>query len=184
MRPVTISPDNQQRLAIGVPIIALLLSLFVVYPTWGRYRTLLEIVQKDRADLAALRAAPNPDVGRNTPAIPGLPSEPPLFLGQLKILAQLSGCRLVNYDNVGTVKQDEGLVRAVRARVDIESRYNGVRAFLRNLAEAPRLYVVTECTVVNKVKAGLPIPPRTIHEDPGLVRATIEIERYVTVHTP
>jgi hypothetical protein len=183
MRPLTISPENQQRLAIAVPSIALLLSLFVVYPTWGRYRDLLETVKKDRADLAALQAQGIPNIGANVPAVPNLPSEPPEFLGQLRIIAQLSECTLTGFDISGTAKKEEGPVKAVRARVEIDSRYNGIRQFLANLSSAPRLYVVTECSVASKVKAGQP-GARTTYEDPSILRATIEIERYVTKAGP
>jgi hypothetical protein len=40
MALATISPAAQQRLAVAVPLIALAISLFVVYPAWGRYQDL------------------------------------------------------------------------------------------------------------------------------------------------
>jgi len=180
MQPLTISPENQQRLAIAVPIVALLLSLFVVYPTWGRYTTLLETVKKDQSELAELRATPIPDVGKVPPAVPDVPSEAPVFLGDIRILSSLSHCHLVNFENGRLYKKDEGSVRAIRARIDIDARYNEIRSFLLNLSNAPRLYVVTECTVASKIKAGQPGATTTTYEDPSVLRATIEIERYVT----
>jgi hypothetical protein len=179
MRPLTVSPENQQRLAIAVPIIALLLSLFVVYPTWGRYTALLETAKQNRTELAKLRAEVIPDVGKNLPAAADLPSEPPDFYRQLQLVAGISQCRIMNFDLGGTGKQEDGPVRAVRAHVELEARYNEVRAFLANLAAAPRLYVVTECSVATQIKSGTSSPVRTAAKDPSLLRATIEIERYV-----
>ncbi len=180
MSTLTISPENQNRLAIAVPIVAMLLSLFVVYPTWMRYNDLVAVVATQRKSLDDLRATPLPDVGAVPPADAGLPSEPPKFLGQLRVVAQMARCRVIGFDLGASGKQDSGPVRAVRARVDLEGRYTEIRDFLFRLAGAPRLYVVTDCAVSVPANAAQSAVSALLNRPPGTLHATIEIERYVT----
>jgi hypothetical protein len=184
MRFFTISPEIQQRLAIAVPIVALLLSLFVVYPTWGRYTALQSTALTQRKELDALRATPIPDMGAVPPAETDLPSEPPQFLGQMRLLTDMSGCRVIGFDVGSTANQESGPVRAVRARVDLEARYPQIRDFLYRLSRAPRLYVITDCTVASDMKDGQQAVNGQPGKTPGALRATIEIERYVTPPGP
>lgn len=184
MRFRSISPDNQRRLAIAMPIAALLLSLFVVYPTWGRYTALLSTLTADRKALDVLKASPRPDVGPIRAVEEGLPSESPGFLGQVRRLAQLSGCRMKGFDVSAGPAQPVGIVRAVRSHVELEGRYPQIRDFLLRVVYAPRLYVVTECTVVPAATTVSAVGRKEAGSAPGTLRASIEIERYVTPPPP
>ena len=177
MRLTTISPENQQRIAVVVPIVALVLSLFVVYPAWGRYGELNGKIGKQRAELNTLRNSPIPAPGPIKPTADYQPSEPPQFFGMISALAQQAGCRVVGYDIISSTDKTkaEGPIRALRAKVEIEAEYPQIRAFLTRLSEAPRLFVVTDLSIMRstgsaRASQGVPTGP---------LKAAIEIERYV-----
>ena len=183
MRILSVSPEIQQRLAVVVPIVALLLSLFVVYPAWGRYTALRAQIRTRQNELDTLRATPLPEVGTVPPTADYHPSEPPQFLGQVGALADEAGCRIVGVDASPLAKQQVGSVRAVRARIDLEGRYSQIRDFIFRLARAPRLFVVTDLALTGTVPTATPgagLPPPPTHR----VRASVEIERYIALPTP
>jgi hypothetical protein len=177
MRLFGLSPVAQQRAAVLVPVVALVLSLFVVYPAWGRYGELQTKIEKQQAELRGLRSYALPKPGPVKPTVDWMPSEPPQFFGYVSALAQSAGCRMVGYDIVPTQKTSaEGPIRALRAKVELEAEYPQIRTFLARLAEADRLFVVTEMTVGKPKTTG----PAAAIGPAGTVQASVEIERYVS----
>lgn len=177
MSLLTLKPENQQRLAVFVPIIALILSLFVVYPAWGRYRELKMAIRAQRTELETLRATPIPPAGSVDPTAQDSPSEPPQFLGRIRSMAAETGCRLSGFDVSATEKKGTAPLRAVRARVELEGQYYQVRNFVMQLGRAPRLYVITDFSLAGKPPPG---QQAAIHSQTGPLHASIEIERYVS----
>jgi hypothetical protein len=184
MRILSVNPVFQQRVAIIVPIVALLLSLFVVYPAWGRYKELQTTIQKQRKDLDDLRATPLPQVGPEAPTAEDRASEPPEFLGQVSRLAGAANCRLTSFDMIPAPSEKEVKpIRALRARVELKGQYYQIRDFLFRLAHAPRLFVVTdfslskETTGSSQASGGQPLFSNALN-------AKIEIERYVAAPAP
>ena len=187
MRLTGLSPQAQQRLAVLVPVIALLISVFVVYPGYGRYRELQEQIAEHQERLNNLRATPIPLAATITPAVPDVPSEPPEFLASIRELAAATGCDLVGFDltlppappsgeqelaqggNKPKEQQEKpSPVRPVRAKIEVRADDGGIRSLVREIMLASRLYAVTSCEVVQAdATTGPPL------------RATIEIERYV-----
>jgi hypothetical protein len=169
-----IQPDWQRRIAVVVPIVALALSLFVVYPQWKRYSALQVQIAKKQTELDALKASPLPEPGPVRPAVDQRPSEPPLFLEQVTAVATASGCKLIGFEVVeqGKARAASGLVQPVRSKIDVEGSYLQIRQFLWQLARADRVYVVTELLVENPA-------PSVQAAVRGPLRATVTIERYV-----
>jgi len=186
-------PHIQQRLAVLIPIVALALSLFVVYPGWKSYRELVNQAQDKRAKLETLRNTPIPLAATREPAVPATPSEPPEFLASIREIAHQSGCEVVGFDltlppapatgekelalggNPDPLKQEQEkqkekpkLVKPVRAKIEVEAPYPRIRSFVWNISRARRLYAVAGLEVTS---AGVTVP--------GRVRAIVEIERYV-----
>jgi hypothetical protein len=181
---VAVRPEIQQRLAIFVPIIALVLSLFVVYPAWGRYGELNQKIAQQQSQLRDLKATPVVAPGPVAPTAADLPSEPPQFLGEMRKMATEANCRVVGFDITPSDKATTtGPVRAVRAKIDLEARYVQVRDFLYQLDHAARLYVVTDLTMTAAAPVGAQsaatASPNVPAASAGLLHATIEIERYV-----
>jgi hypothetical protein len=169
-----LSPEIQQRLAIFVPLVALVLSLFVVYPAWGRYGALNDKIAQQQRELSDLKRTPVFTPGPVKPAEDYSPTEPPTFLAQIKKLALEAHCAIPQYDISDTGKvTDKGPVRAYRAQFVLEGAYVQIRDFLYRLNHADRLYVVTDLTITSSS----PGSPATASYGP--LRASIEIERYV-----
>jgi Tfp pilus assembly protein PilO len=174
MRFFNTRPSDQQRIAILVPIIALALSLFVVYPKWQEYRELIPKLEQQRKDLAALRAAPLPSQLPGIAAVAALPSEPPEFMGQVNYLAAAANCKVTGFDlkpPTGTV--DAGPVQAIKSQIMLVARYADIRAFVSQVARSPRLLALSDLNVAPVIRAkndGFPA---------DALQATVEIERYV-----
>lgn len=176
MRGLTLSPDFQQLLAVGVPIAALLISLGVVYPGYQRHGEMSEKVAKQRQELHRLKNTPLPPVGRAVPATDPEPGESARFLGHVVSLAMAANCRFVGMDSAPVrIARPGGLIRAVRTRVEVEGRYPQVRRFLAELEGASRVYVVTSIDLDSRGRGSRPDQPASA------VRAIVEIERYLTV---
>lgn len=175
MRLITINPVAQQRLAVAVPIIALGLSLFVVYPAWGRYRELGQDNEKKAGELRRLNETAPPNPGHVSPAWDANSTEPPQFMGIIRAMAEKSGCFIASFDSTGSGEtKEEGPVRSVRARLDLIGSYAQIRSFIWKLSHSDRLYVLTDLSIGNSTShAGKSLAP-------GLVRASLNIERYVT----
>lgn len=168
-----IRPEIQQKLAIFVPLIALVLSLFVVYPAWGHYGELARKVEAQRHELEKLKAAP--DIARDpvAPAADDVPTEAPQFFGQMKALAAEARCEVKVDAGSPDKVQNIGAVRSVRGRVDMDASYIQVRDFLFRLSHANRLFAVTDLSLTKATGGGrMSVPAGPLH-------ATIEIERYV-----
>ncbi len=186
-----LSPAAQQRIAILVPIVALVVSVFVVYPSYLHNRELQDEIAKKSERLNNLLQTPMPLAATVQPAAADTPSEPPEFLASIRELAAESRCELVGFDLTlppappsgekelalggnkpegATKSEDTSPVRPVRAKIAVKSDYDGVRQLLRGIILAPRLYAVTACEVMPAGDPGVP---------DHYVRATIEIERYV-----
>src|SRR5689334_13812928 len=60
MRFFALPPEIQARVAVVIPLVALCLSLFVVYPAWGRYNGLRAQIAQQERELSDLRTAPLP----------------------------------------------------------------------------------------------------------------------------
>ncbi len=175
MRFFNTRPSDQQRIAILVPIIALGLSLFVVYPKWNEYKVLIPQVEKQQQDLNSLKNAGLPaDVPANT-ALPALPSEPPEFMGEVNQIAAAAHCAVNGFDlKPATATVEVGPIQAVNAQIIVIARYADIRRFVTLLSGAPRMLVITN----------LAVAPATRVKDDGLasdtLQATVDIERYVT----
>jgi hypothetical protein len=182
-----LSPEVQQRLAVLVPVIALAISVFVVYPGYVRYRELRDDIAAKQERLANLRGTPIPLQAAIKPAAPDTPSEPPEFLASIRQMAAESRCELTGFDLTlppappsgeqelaqGGNKPEEkkeppSPIRPVRAKIEVRSDYDGIRSLVRAIMLAPRLYAVAGCEV-----------QQTNDPSGPPLRATIEIERYV-----
>ncbi len=183
MQAFRMNPEIQQRLAVVVPLLALGLSLFVVYPGWGRYGQLKDKITAQRKELADLKAAEPPQPGPVQPTANDQPSEPSEFLGLITQLASQTQCTISGLDASSVEKaKDASVVRNIRARVEVQGRYPNVRQFLSMISHSPRLLVVTDVTVASLTSVGNPGLPQAAQS--GLVRATIEIERYIAPSKP
>ena len=171
-----LSPEAQQRIAVIVPILALVLSLFVDYPAWGRYSALRTKIGQQEAELRTLKATPLPPVETGRPAVDAAPEEPPQFLAHVGAIATASNVRIAGFDLVSAkdAQQEIGEVRAVRAKVDVEGTYEQIRLFLLQLGQTDRLYVVADLDL----RASTAGANRVVAS--GLLRATVTVERYVT----
>lgn len=180
MRFFYLNPEAQQRVAVVVPLLALAISMFLVYPAWGRYRNLQEKVDKQHKELKQLTEAALPTPGPIQPAGPDQASEPAEFLGLMTRLTMQANCEFLGLENTAVEKRkDNTAVRPVRAKVDIQGRYPAVRKFLSELSRAPRLLVVSDIMLSAVTQATSKTGAPT-----GLVRATIEVERYVAPPLP
>jgi hypothetical protein len=178
MAASSISPVTQQRIAVFVPIIALVLSLFVVYPAYGRYNATRAKIDKKKVELETLRNTPLPPATNLRPTADDLPSEPPQFLGQINAIAAATRCEMPLFDissstSTAVAPDKESPIRALRGKVEIDADYPRIRAFLVELSRASRLFVVTGLEITpNK-----PSMPGGSTNEP--LHAKIEIERYV-----
>jgi hypothetical protein len=163
----------QQRLAIFVPLIALGLSLFVVYPAWRHFGKLGQDIEGQRRELRALKEAPVITRSSVAPAADDLPAESPEFLRQIREMAEEANCHLTVDLSPPDQTPDTGPIRAVRAKIELDTQYVRVRDFLYRLNHAPRLYVVTDLTLATTTATNSSQPSI------GVLHATIEIERYV-----
>lgn len=179
MRRFQLSPKAQEVLAVSVPILALLISLMGVYPSWGRYTEQRREVQKQRQELAKLKAAPLPPRDPVLPAAEDLPSESAQFLGQIAALTIVPQCRLVGLDTAAMAPPvSNGRIKAVRTKVEVEGRYPQIRRFLAQLASAPRLFVVAGLDISLQHRS------RSQPGEAGALRAVVDVERYVEVSRP
>ncbi|HLV81296.1 MAG TPA: hypothetical protein VKT32_13505, partial [Chthonomonadaceae bacterium] len=167
-------------LAILVPLVALALSLFVVYPAWGNYNDLNQRIARQRSDLQKLKEAPPIAApGLVAPAADDMPSEPPEFLGVIRSVSAGANCRLVGFDLSPSGKAaGDGSVRAVRANIELEANYVQIRDFLFRLQRTGRLLAVTHLAL-NAAEEGSKGTASS-----GPLHATIEIERYVASPAP
>lgn len=179
MKIFTNNTANQQRIAVLVPVIALALSVFVVYPAWGRYQELQDTVEQKRTALNELKAAPLPQPGAIAPSADDLPTEPPQFLGMVSRFAMEANCEVVGIDMTSTNKlKSEGPISPVKARIDLEGSYGQIRNFLVLLGQAPRMLAITNVVISNKnvetTNSRPNVPPPV-----GRIHASFEIERYI-----
>lgn len=172
---VTLGPQVQQLLAVGVPLAAIGLTLGVVYPTWGRLQTVRLRVAQQQAELRELRAAPLPPRDPVLPAADDVPSEPSLFIGTIAQMAASHQCDLISLVVQGeeTPKGSE-LIRPVRTRITVRGRYVQIRSLISQLKRSPRLYVLTDLDVNSTFGSGRPTYGR------GNLTAAMTLERYVT----
>src|SRR5258708_5728753 len=175
MKLISINPVAQQRLAVAVPIVAVVLSLFVVRPACGRYGDLKQDNEKKSGEIRRMVETPIPRPGPVRPADDSTSTEPPQFMGMIRLTAQKSSCLIATFDSngAGETKQ-EGPVRNIRAKLDLIGTYPQIRSFLWNLSHSHRLYVVTDLSI----STNTPIPAQALSR--GAVRASFNIERYVT----
>ena len=177
-------PELQKKVAVFVPIIALLLSVFVVYPAWGNYQLLKEKVDGQRLEYTTLKNLPLPKPNPKQPTAVMEPSEPPKSIGEISKIAESAGCKVTGFD-IGTVAaakaaaddKQGGIVRAKRSRINLEAHYQQIREFLAQLSHAERVFVITELNLTAQVV----VPGSTLRPSPGTLEANVEIERYVTV---
>jgi hypothetical protein len=168
-------------LAFGVPIAALLISLLVVFPTWGRYSELRDNVARQQAELNTLKATPVPPPVRTQPAADDTPAESSQFLGQLNRVAAETQCTLISLDATPSepAKAGDGAspsnVRAVRARITVDGPFRQIRSLLWQLQHGPRLFVVTELSLTHSASGSNNLANTAGDQ----VRATIGLERYV-----
>src|SRR5947208_3155686 len=104
MRPLTASVQTQQWLAFFVPVIALLISILVVYPAWGVHRDLGAQVSQTQDELGKLKIALLPSMNQGIPAVDPTPAEPSQFFGEIRRLGERSGCAVTGYDTSKTVE--------------------------------------------------------------------------------
>ena len=174
MALTSISPAMQQRLAVAVPIIALGISLFVVYPAWGRYQELRSEEGRQEEQLNTLKANPVPPPGPVQPTVDRSPSEPPQFLGLVTRLANDSGCRIAGFNVAPVESKTDQTARPIRATIELDCRYPQFRSFLYQAAHAERVLTVTDIKITAPAASNQPFA--TV----GPLKATIGLERYVT----
>jgi hypothetical protein len=175
MRFFNTRPSDQQRIAVLVPIVALALSIFVVYPKWNDYQALLPKVEQQRKELSALRAAALPPNAPGIGTMPALPSEPPEFMGEVNDLAAAANCRVTGFDlKPSTVAVNAAPMQAVRADITLVARYADVRRFVARVARTPRVFAVSNLTVAPAVRT------KDDHLAADALQATVEIERFVS----
>jgi len=182
MSLLTIKPETQQKLAVFVPIIALGVSLFVVWPAWGRYSDLNQSIDRNRRELADLKATPPPPkLLAGKPTETDTVSEPSEFLGMLKRLATASGCELTTADVTPreAAKGESGPVRAVPSKLEIVGEYRQIRSFLWQLEHAGRLLAVADIALSPAVPQAA-TPGSGAGPSSGGVRASITVERYLS----
>jgi hypothetical protein len=182
MNHSTLSPELQQRLAIVVPIVALLISLFVVYPAWGRYTTLQARIEKQKKELAAqqkdltaLRARLSQEAQKGAATVEDQPAELPEFMQKIRDMARRAHCGIEDLTVPRPPKPDAGVVQVLEAHVELEGSYPQIRDFLSRLNRGPRLSVVANFSLVGSVPQTQPGKPAAAHR----LRAAIDIERFV-----
>ena len=172
------SPEVQQRIAVLVPLVALSLSIFVVYPNWQSYQELKRTIEKQQKELDVLKATPVPPPSPITLAVPALASEPPQFLGQVSAIAAETHCYVSGFDLTPISGGKEGdPIQTVRAKITMEAQYAEVRNFVSRLARAPRLLVITDMSLTS-VASSAAVGRTTAS---GSLQAAVEIERYLLV---
>jgi Tfp pilus assembly protein PilO len=174
MRFFNTSPADQQRIAVVVPIVALAVSMFAVYPKWQDYQALGPRVEQQRKKLSELRAAALPPDIPGIAALPALPSEPPEFMGEINDIATAANCHVTGFDlkpPAGAV--DTGPMQAVKAQVMLVGRYSDLRTFITLVSHAIRVFAVSDLSIAPVVRA------KDDHLPADALQATIEIERYV-----
>ena len=178
-------PEIQQKVAIFVPIVALILSVGVVYPGFNNYQETKAKVDTQRSEYLALKNQPLPQPNPKQATVLTAPSEPPQSVGELTKIAEAAGCKVSGFDlgvvaNAKAAAAEEkagGTVRPKRSRLNLVAHYPQVREFLAQLQRAPRVFVVTELNLSTQ----LTVPGTSVHPAPGTLDASVEIERYVTV---
>lgn len=179
-------PETQQKLAVGVPILAVIVSLIIIVPAWGRNAELTAQLGRDRAELAALRSAAPPELSGTEPAADPSPEEAAVFQTEVRSMAAKAGCALAGYDLLQTQAADAAKesttgqsgdssaaaagLRAQRVKVDVTGTYQQIRSLLWQIAHARRLYVINELVISLEKRTGAAVEP---------LSATIGIERYV-----
>src|SRR5690242_11980149 len=97
MRAPTVSPATQQVVVVALPLLALAVTLLLVYPAWtqlGEARS--DVAQKEKT-LRTLQETPLTRE-RVIPAAEDRPGEPARFLGEINDLALASGCSFKGWE--------------------------------------------------------------------------------------
>jgi len=170
--PVAFKASAASFAAVMAPIIAMLLTLTVVYPTWIRYTAIREEIETRSAYLRRLEAAQLPAHGSLVAAADDIPGEPSAFLGEMAALANASQCELTGLALVPTLPEP-GTIRPIRVNITIAGTYPAIRSFLARLRRTQRLFVVAEVSLHAIGDSRLAAAPVR------RVEATIGIERYV-----
>ena len=180
MGRASMSSQVMQLLGIGVPLLALALTLGVVYPSWGSYRALAARVEKQRQELQTLRAAPLPRRDPVVPAVEATEAEPSQFVGAIAALAAANQCELRGLDlqPSGGDTSAAGPIRPIRAKLTVTGHYIRIRALLADLNRAPRLYSVAELSLKSTAPASGQAAA-ALAVSTGRLDATLTIERYV-----
>ncbi len=169
-------------LAAAIPLAALALTMGVVYPTWKHLNATRGTIARQRADLATLRSAPEPQREQGVPAADDTPDEPARFMGDLRLLAAASGCEIVgiNTTAAGVIDKPEEVVHPRRVTVEVKGTYQNLRSLLARLTQAPRTSVVTDLKVDSPpANATGAAGPAAAAADRRLT-AMMTIERFVT----
>lgn len=171
-----LSPATYQALALGMPLAAIALSLFIVIPTLLRYRSLQAEVARKRGELQALRSAPLPPQDATLTAAADVEAEPADFLNGFTTLVRSSGCEVTGMDVADG--SSSGPVRALRTKVTVTGYFGRLRSLFWRLYRARRLYAVADLNLTgssgNRPQGELGAQPLT---------ASFTLERYVTSET-
>src|SRR5437763_16824462 len=97
MRGLSMSPGTQQIVVVAAPLLALAVTLLLVYPTWSELGEAQRQVAQKETTLRTLQETP-PRVEHVIPAAEDRPGEPARFLGELTDLAAASGCTFRGWD--------------------------------------------------------------------------------------
>lgn len=175
MKPSTAPPQTQQWLAVLAPIIAIVVSVMLVYPAWAHHGELTARTNQHYSELQTIRSNPPPPIGNRIPAAEPMPAEPSQFLGEIRNLAAGADCAMTGFDmtQVPGAPLSDQAVKAVRAKVDIKGTYKQVRNFLWQCVHYPRLLVITETTLSLEHAANVGGPSSEV------LTASIGIERYL-----
>jgi len=173
-RPLRVSLAVQQFLAVSIPLLALAISVLVVYPQWQAANDLHTEIAGKRAQLSSLEATPLPDPSGKRPAVRDTETEQSEFLGAITGLAASAGCDVVALDAEATAGEGPAtLVRPLRTKLTVRGRYGQIRVLLSRLNRSSRLYVVRELSAVPTTdNLGIAVSGR-------ILDTTITIDRYV-----
>ena len=176
MRPLTASTQTQQWLAFFVPVIALLISILIVYPAWGSHRELGRDISQKRDELQKLQSAILPAMNQGIPAVDTSAGESSQFIADIRQLGARSGSVVMGYDT--SKVSDEATangIRSLQTSVSLRGNYKQIRSFLWLITHNPRFLTVTNSL--------LELDESTLRDDGRPLTASITIERYVEAPT-
>ena len=171
-------PEAQQAWAFAGLALSIAGALAAVVPAnAGRRKAEQEWMAAQKRRLAMERQE-LPPLPTRMAFSPSEPQEPARIVSLVRAMASVSECRLTAFELSTTGQRDAAaLVWPERIQLELTGPFPRIREFLVRLQRSDRLLVVPELTVEREGGgAGLPAPGGA---DNGVVKATLQVERYV-----